>query len=142
MATFEVVRRSGLSVDEAWTRLTDWQRHGHAMPLTKVSVTKPSESVGTTFVARTGIGPVGFDDPMEVTHWQPPTESTIGVCRIVKHGRVVRGGAQLTVSPVSGGSEVRWQEEARLGFGGRPLDAVNRWFGRLIFGRLIARLLR
>jgi Polyketide cyclase / dehydrase and lipid transport len=142
MATFEVVRQSGLSVGEAWTRLTDWQRHGHAMPLTKVSVNKPSSSVGTRFVARTGIGPLGFDDPMEVTYWQPPTESTIGVCRIVKLGRVVRGEAELTVSPVSGGSEVRWREEASLAFGGRALDAVNRQFGRLLFGRLIARLLR
>jgi hypothetical protein len=121
MATFEVVRRSGLSVDEAWTRLTDWQRHGHAMPLTKVSVTEPSEAVGTTFVARTGIGPVGFDDPMEVTHWQPPTESTIGVCRIVKHGRVAAAEhsspfhrCQAAVrfagrkKPGSGSAAVRW----------------------------------
>jgi hypothetical protein len=142
MATFEVVRRSGLSVDEAWTRLTDWQRHGNAMPLTEVSVTGPPNSAGATFVARTGIGPLSFDDPMEVTFWQPPTESAPGVCRIVKRGRVVRGGAELTVSPMSGGCEVRWLEEARLGFGGLPLDAINRQFGRLLFGRLIARLLR
>ena len=56
----EIVREVPLSQQEAFSRLTDWQRHGDVVPLTSVRLTD------TGFVARTGLGPVGFDDPMEV----------------------------------------------------------------------------
>ena len=42
--------------------------------------------VGATFVARTALGPLHFDDPMEVTQWRPPTDDEPGVCTIAKRG--------------------------------------------------------
>jgi hypothetical protein len=142
VATFELVRRTSLPVEETWSRLTDWERHGGLIPLTTVTVTGPANHVGAVFVARTSIGQLGFDDPMEITVWRPPEQSGHGECSMVKRGSVVRGGAELTVSRVPGGSEVRWREEATLSFGGRLLDAVNKHAGKLVFGRLIDRLLR
>ena len=127
---------------ETWARLTDWKRHEEFMPLTRVSMRTPADHVGASFVARTSIGPLGFDDPMEVTVWQPPTQSRPGVCCIVKRGRVVRGGARLTVSEAEGGSLAHWHEEATLGFGGRALDLVNERLGKVVFGRLVDGVLR
>lgn len=141
MASFDVVRRSQLPAAAAWSRLTDWKRHGELMPLTSISVSERTDGVATAFVARTSIGRLGFDDPMEVTVWRPPTQLRPGVCSIVKTGRVVRGGAQLTVTAVPDGSLVRWHEEATLGFGGQLLDLVNRRVGQVLFGRLIDGLL-
>ena len=43
------------------------------------------------FVGRTGMGPVGFHDPMTVTGWKPPTASDPGRCTVRKTGRVVLG---------------------------------------------------
>src|SRR3712207_7122146 len=58
---------------EAWRRLTAWPRHGEAVPLTRVTVTTPPPTgEGTMVVARTGLGTLSFDDPMEVTVWRPP----------------------------------------------------------------------
>lgn len=142
MATFDVVRRSQLTPSEAWSRLTDWEQHSGLIPLTKVTVSESADGVGGAFVAHTSIGPLGFDDPMEITHWQPPTASHPGECELVKRGSVVRGGARLSVAQIPGGSEVRWREEATLHFGGRAVDVVNRQVGRLLFGRLLDHLLR
>ncbi|PZG90195.1 hypothetical protein C1I97_30675, partial [Streptomyces sp. NTH33] len=73
MVTFSLERTAPLPVDEAWRRLTRWSRHADTVPLTRITeVTPPPTRVGTVFVARSGIGPLGFDDPMEVTVWRPP----------------------------------------------------------------------
>ena len=72
------------------------------------------DDVGATFVGRTSIGPLHFDDPMEVTQWRPPIDDEPGVCRIVKRGTVVTGWAVLTVSPDRDGATIRWQRGRRL----------------------------
>src|SRR5258708_29242872 len=52
--------------EESWRRLTDWPRHAAVVPLTRVTVrTPPPTGEGTVFVARSGVGPLVFDDPME-----------------------------------------------------------------------------
>ncbi|MBT2677198.1 SRPBCC family protein, partial [Streptomyces sp. ISL-14] len=90
MVTFLLERTVPLSLDEAWRRLTEWPRHGEVVPLTRVTVTTPPPThVGSRFVARSGVGPLSFDDPMEVTVWEPPGEETPGLCRLEKRGRVV-----------------------------------------------------
>lgn len=74
MALFRIARRTRLAPAETWRRLTDWERHGDSVPLTRVTVhTPPPSGTGTVLVARTGLGPLGFDDRMEITRWQPPT---------------------------------------------------------------------
>ena len=67
MSPFVVVHDSPVSVGEAWARVTDWPRHGDHVPFTHVEVTTDAPpGVGTVFNARTRIGRLGFDDPMEV----------------------------------------------------------------------------
>ncbi|MFJ4715576.1 SRPBCC family protein [Streptomyces sp. NPDC088785] len=139
-ARIRIVRETPLSPAEAWLRLTDWERHGDVVPLTRVTVTTPPPTAaGTVFVARTGTARrLGFDDPMEVVHWEPPH-----LCRLEKRGRVVLGRAEFEVRPLAGGagSRVEWREELRVrGLPGLadPLlaAAARRMFGRAVDGLL------
>lgn len=140
MAGFTIVRDTSLSAEDAWTRLTDWRRHGEHVPLTTVRPVVDGGHV-TGFVARTGFGPLGFDDSMVLSEERPPTDGQVGHVRITKTGKVVLGWAELTVEPTARGSRVTWHEEARLrGTGG----AVARLTGRVAvrgFERLLDALL-
>ncbi|BBA96305.1 hypothetical protein RVR_1544 [Actinacidiphila reveromycinica] len=117
MALFLVERTTALPPAEAWRRLTTWERHTATVPLTRIEVlTPPPSGVGTAFVARTGIGGVGFADPMRVEEWQPPGPDGYARCRLVKTGRVVLGWAEIEVRPLpdTAGSRVRWREDLRV----------------------------
>ena len=111
-----------------WQALTDWPSHGRWIPLTQVRVLTPSPSgVGARFVGRTGVGPIGFDDPMEVVEWREPADGVPGHCRLVKQGRVVLGQAWFEVAERPGGSSVSWTEDIEIA----PV-ALTRPFGRLL----------
>lgn len=147
MVTFLLERTAPLPADEAWRRLTRWSRHADAVPLTRISVvTDPPTRRGTLVVARSGVGPLAFDDPMEVTVWRPPRDGDlhgVGLCRLVKRGRVVLGWAELEVRPGPGGrTRVLWREELRVrglpSAFDRPLAAAS----RAVFGRAVNALLR
>ncbi|PZT70713.1 SRPBCC family protein [Streptomyces sp. SW4] len=144
MATFSLERTAPLPPAEAWRRLTAWHRHGATVPLTRVTVTTPPPTgPGTVIVARTRLGPFGFDDPMEVTVWRPPQGDTPGLCRLEKRGRVVRGWAEIEVGPGPGGrARVRWREEADVRALPSLLDGAVRASGRYAFGREVNHLLR
>ena len=163
MVLFRVVRDSPHPAAETWRRVTRWERHGDAVPLTRVTVTTPAPThVGTVLVARTGpahsrpgrsrrgaavlrrtrAGLLGFDDPMEVTRWQPPTGAAPGYCRLDKRGRVIRGWAEIEVHPRGTGARVVWHEEARVRGLPRFLDPLLAAACRLVFGRAVGRLLR
>jgi carbon monoxide dehydrogenase subunit G len=103
-------------VGQVWQRITDWPVHGRWIPFTTVQVTSPgANAVGSTFVGRTGLGPIGFDDPMEIVAWSPPVAAGPGYCRIQKHGRVVVGWADFEVQAAGDvGSTVRWTEEVEI----------------------------
>lgn len=143
MAPYAVVRECGLGAGEAWRRMTAWERHTATVPLTRITVTTPPPSgVGTEFVARTGVGRLGFDDPMRVTVWQPPISGDgRGRCRLEKTGRVVTGWAEIDVAPYGAGSRVRWCEELRVRWVPRALDGLTARVGRLVFGRVVDTLL-
>lgn len=140
---FQLERTAPLSPGEAWRRLTDWRRHGEAVPLTHVTVvTPPPTGEGTEFVARTGVGPFAFDDRMEVTVWQAPTDDEPGLCRLEKRGPTVSGWAELEVHDGPGGAaRVVWVEELRLRFLPAPLDPLVESAARTVFGRAVNRLL-
>lgn len=73
MSLIRVERTVPLAPEEVWLRLTDWPAHGRQVPLTRTRVlTAGPNGAGTRFTARTGIGRLSFDDPMEVVHWEPP----------------------------------------------------------------------
>lgn len=154
---FEIIRRTELDAAEAWDRLTTWERHGNVVPLTTVH-REPGTGpgVGEHFVARTALGRVGFDDPMEVVAWEPPREPVAsgeavvgasadpdrsGFCRIEKRGRVLTGWTEITVQPAFDGSVVMWRELAVVPRLGRVGNAAGHTVGRLMFGRVLSRLL-
>ncbi len=127
----EIEREVPLSQQEAFSRLTDWQRHGDVVPLTSVRLTD------TGFVARTGFRRLGFDDPMDVVAWDPPR-----FCRLEKRGRVVRGWAEISVWPTASGSKVVWREVAHVTGVPRMFSRVERTAGTALFGRLLNGLTR
>ena len=103
------------SAERTWALLTDWSAHSRWIPATVVSVVEDSGGVGTRFVGRSALGPLGFDDPMTVTVFDPPTATSSGRCEIVKTGSVVLGTAGFTVSATSPNScSVTWWEDVEV----------------------------
>lgn len=84
-----------------WDYVTDWPRQGEWIPFTHVEVVPTggdvrARQVGGRFRAWTGIGPVGFWDPITLTAWQQRADGT-GRVEIMHTGRVVRGDAEFSV---------------------------------------------
>ena len=135
---FTVTATSAAAPDVVWREVTDFARHAEGVPLTSATSDVGGPGVGRRFTVRTALGPVGFDDPMVVTVWDPPFR-----VRVEKTGRVLSGWADICLTRTGSGTLVTWQEEvvpanravARLT---RPLfDRV----GRLVFGRALRRML-
>lgn len=143
MTAFRISRAVTLPAERVWQRVTDWPAHATGVPLTAISVlTPPPAGVGTLFLARTGIGPAGFDDPMEVVRWEPPEGDRAGRCRLEKRGRVITGWAEIEVTPQGSGAVVVWVEELRIRPLPRLFDPVVVRVGRLVFARALDGLLR
>ncbi|ROQ99311.1 hypothetical protein EDE04_5864 [Streptomyces sp. 2132.2] len=144
MPGIRIVHRTPLRPVAAWLRVTDWERHGAQVPLTRTIIgTAPPTRAGTRFTARTGVGRITFDDPMEVVLWRPPADASPGLVRLEKRGRAVTGWAEIEVRPgPAGGSVVEWREELRVRGLGRRFDPLVAAAGRLLFSRALARLLR
>lgn len=126
MTQFEIVRVVDLAPAEAWVRVTRWESHGRFVPLTTISTT----DLG--FVARTGVGRLGFDDPMEVVEWDEPS-----YCKLVKTGRLVQGWAEIEVAPSGAGSRVVWREEISVRGVPRLADPVVRRSSEALFSRVL-----
>jgi hypothetical protein len=95
-------------VDRVWQRITDWPAHARWIPLTAVRVTSDRpDGVGARFVGTSALGPLGFDDPMEIVEWTPPADGRPGYCRVRKHGRVLLGWADLTVQRLPDAHDAR-----------------------------------
>lgn len=144
MADFEVHLDPPLPAPEAWRRVLDLRAHTAVIPLTTVTGEAMVASglvAGSRFVARTGVGPVGFDDVMVVDSIVPPTPTTAGSARIRKEGKVVRGVIELVVTPTDAGSRVRWTQH--IGVRGVPavLDPVVSRIARAAYGSTLRRLL-
>jgi hypothetical protein len=142
MAPFVVTRDSALSVDEAWLRIVDWPGHARFVPLTRIDITSPPPNgLHTVFNARTGLGRLGFDDPMEVVEWAPPEGGRGGRCRLEKRGRTMLGWAELSVEPSGSGSRATWREEAVPARAPAWTAGFFALTGRLLFGRVLRGLL-
>ncbi|MEU7580171.1 SRPBCC family protein [Streptomyces sp. NPDC041068] len=141
MALFQFTRPTSLPAAEAWRRLTTWERHGDVVPLTRVDVlTPPPTHVGTVFVARSALGPLGFDDVMEVVEWTPPTTTAPGRCRLEKRGTFVTGWAEIEVRPDTTGARVLWREDLRVRRLPALFDGVLAAVSVRMFGRVVDRL--
>ncbi len=118
MARFTASIEVKAPVERVWARITHWPAHGRWIPLTTVRVTSAEPAgVGATFVGRTGLGPLAFDDPMEIVEWTPPVDGRPGYVRVDKHGRLVLGWAGFEVAPAAGDgsrTQVRWTEDVEV----------------------------
>lgn len=130
MALIEIVREVRLTPAESWARVTAWERHGQLVPLTRITLTPHG------FDAFTGIGRLGFHDPMDVVESREPE-----FCRLEKRGRLVRGWAELSVDPLPTGSRVTWREDISVRGLPRLMDGVTRAAGRALFSRVVDGLL-
>ncbi|MFY9325335.1 MAG: SRPBCC family protein, partial [Candidatus Nanopelagicales bacterium] len=69
--------------------------------------------VGGEFAAFTGIGKLGFIDPMQITKWNPPQE--VSVAHL---GKLVRGTGEMKVEKISENeSDFIWSESLELPLG-------------------------
>jgi uncharacterized membrane protein len=130
-----------------WDYVTDWPRQSEWIPLTRVEVT-PGEGrarhVGGRFRAWTGVGPLGFWDPLTVTAWEEHTDGS-GRCEMLHTGAVVRGEGEIRV--VADGAHActvhLWES---LEVPGGPVGAlVWRFVHRLVklaAGRVLRRMAR
>jgi uncharacterized protein YndB with AHSA1/START domain len=95
------------SAEVVFDALTDWAGQGEWMTGTQVRVIEgDGRSTGSRILARTAAGPLGFDDPMEITGWDRPH-------RVQVHhlGRVVRGDGAFEVEALPDGrSRFHWVE--------------------------------
>lgn len=110
--------------------MTAWERHGQFVPLTRIALTPKG------FDAFTGVGRIGFHDPMDVVEWREPE-----YCRLEKRGRLVRGWAELTVEPLPAGSRVTWREDISVRGVPRFADGLTRSASRALFSRVVDGLL-
>lgn len=106
------------SAEDTWAGATDWANQGAWMLGTTVRPTRSNgQGVGGALQARTGLGPFGVLDTMEITVWEPPTR-----CHVLHTGRVVRGTGAFDVEPRgAGASTFWWREDLEL-----PLGALGR----------------
>jgi hypothetical protein len=86
-------------VRRVWDYVTDWPRQGEWIPFTRVEVVPRgavARGVGGRVRARTGVGPVGFWDPMTITSWERQSDGSAR-CEMLHTGAVVRGDAEFAV---------------------------------------------
>ncbi len=104
-----------------WDAVTDWARQGEWMMGTTVRGTGPTggKAVGDGLQAFTGVGRIGFVDPMEITEWDPPNRC------VVRHtGTTVRGTGEFVVEALPRDrSRFIWAEHLDLPLG--PLGAAG-----------------
>jgi hypothetical protein len=126
-----------------WKLVTDWPAQSRWVPLTVVTIDSASPSAsgpGTRFTGRTQLGPIRFDDPMEVTEWQPAAAGRTGRCRVRKLGPWFTGWAEITVGPAAGGTRVEWTEQVRVRWLPRIADPVAGAVGSMFFGRVLRKM--
>lgn len=133
---FTVERTTVLPPDAAWAAVSDLAAHTRHVPLTSVEVPSTGLRLGAEVAAVTRVGPVALADTMLVTALEPGRR-----LRLVKTGRWLHGWADITVTPVDGGSLVRWQEEIWLPGLRRPTRPLGDRLGPVLFARVVEGLL-
>ena len=98
-----------------WHTVTDWEAQGDWILGTRVTIQGPDDGrrLGARFSAFTGIGPLGFTDPMQVIEWDPPRR-----CVVAHLGRVVQGDGVFEVQELGPErSRFLWSERLELPLG-------------------------
>ena len=134
---FTVDLRCDCPPGEALRRVLDLRAHTRLIPLTTVTPAVAANQLqpGFRFVARTGVGPLAFDDVMVVE------EIDAASARIAKQGRIIQGSIALGVTAEPGGSAVRWQQQVRLPWLPSFLQPAAACLLRFGYRRVLKRLL-
>ena len=104
---------TALAPHEAWRRVVDVSAHGEVVPFTTGRGPAPEDAVvGSRYVARTRLGPLGFDDVMVVREIEAGR-------RVVfeKVGRLLGGVVTVEITPergLDGGAQVAWAQSITL----------------------------
>ena len=110
-AAFDFEVDTHLSPVEAWRRVADVSQHGQVVPLTVGSGPTPQQvRVGSRLVARTALGPVGFDDVMIVREADEGRRLVLE-----KVGQLLGGLVTVSVAAhAGGGARVAWRQSIEL----------------------------
>lgn len=145
MADFVIRASTPRPATACFEQLLDWDAHATAIPLTTLKH-EGQPRIGQRFVARTGLGKVGFDDVMEVAALRPPSGDNPGdqpgVVEVVKTGRVVGGRVRWTVTPSAAGADVEWNQRLSIGWLPAWVDPLVGTVGRAAYTAGLRRLLR
>ncbi len=126
--------------EQVWRYVTDWPRQAEWIPGTRVEKVDAADRLGGRFRAWTGLGRVGFWDPMTITAWER-TAGGGGRCEVLHLGRVVKGEGEFEVVSLGDRrSRFVWAELLVVP-GGRP-GAAGWRLVRPVVERLIDRGLR
>ena len=79
-----------------WAYVTDWPRQGEWIPATRVENVGAADRLGGRFRAWSGVGRVGFWDPMTITAWERTADGG-GRCEVLHLGSVVKGEGEFSV---------------------------------------------
>ena len=125
------------SARAVWDYVTDWPRQEEWVPLTRVERLDAADDVGGRFRAWTGLGPVGFWDPMTITAWERTGDGG-GRCEVLHLGTVVKGeGEFAAVARGPQASRFVWAEVVDLPLGG--VGAVGWRVARPVVERVLDR---
>jgi Polyketide cyclase / dehydrase and lipid transport len=138
-ARLEQVVDVGAPASVVWDYVTDWPRQSQWVPMTRVERVDAADEVGGRIRAWTGLGPLGFWDPMTITRWDRTPDGG-GRCEVLHRGQVVRGeGEFVVVATGASTSRFVWAEviDVPLGrLGGIGWKVVSPVVGRVIGGAL------
>ncbi len=79
-----------------WDYVTDWPRQEEWIPQTRVENVDEARGLGGRFRAWSGLGRVGFWDPMTITAWERTPDGG-GRCEVLHRGAVVKGEGEFVV---------------------------------------------
>jgi hypothetical protein len=107
--------------------VTDWPRQSEWVPGTHVERLDDAAGLGGRFRAWTGLGRIGFWDPMTITAWERHADGG-GRCEVLHLGAVVKGEGEFTVVATgAASSRFVWAEVVVL-----PLGRVGSLGWRLL----------
>lgn len=136
--TFTVNTRWPVDGERLWAALTDWASHGDWVPATSVRLLHGAGEVGTRFVARTGVGPLAFDDHMTVTVLDPMTRRAV----VEKTGPLLFGEAGFSIIETPTGCQLSWFEDVTVPRAPKALGWVATYPARASFVIALSRLRR
>lgn len=82
--------------EQVWDYVTDWPRQEEWIPQTRVENLDEARGLGGRFRAWSGVGRVGFWDPMVITAWERGADGG-GRCEVLHRGKVVKGEGEFVV---------------------------------------------